>query len=77
MATPKDVHVLTLIERLFVPNMLKKKNQEQIILLGCQHQSMPWILTEPGQKQEGSVSNSEHNFLLETYFKKLKVTALS
>lgn len=25
MTRPKDVHVLTLIERLFVPNILKKK----------------------------------------------------
>lgn len=61
-----------------MPNMLKKKiekkggSQEQIILLGCQHQSMLWILTEPGEKQEGSVSNSEHSFLLESYFKKIK-----
>lgn len=28
MARPKDVHVLTLIERLFVPNILKKKKKE-------------------------------------------------
>lgn len=27
MARPKDVHVLTLIERLFVPNILKKKKE--------------------------------------------------
>lgn len=33
MARPEDVHVLTLIERLFVHNILKnKKIQEQIIL---------------------------------------------
>lgn len=76
MARPKDVHVLTLIESLFVPNILKKKKksrtnhpQKVLLLLGCQHQSMLWLLTEPGQRQEGSVGNSEHSFLLESYFK--------
>lgn len=77
MARPKDVHVLTLIERLFVPTIQKKKkkrsrtNQPQkvLFLLGCQHQTMPWILTEPGQRKEGNVSNSKHSFFSESYFK--------
>lgn len=77
MARPEDVHVLTLIERLFVHNILKnKKIQEQIILkkkklllLSCQHQSMLWLLAKSGQRQECGLSNSEHNSLLESYFR--------
>jgi len=32
MARPKDVHALTLMERLFMPNTLEKKIQEEMIL---------------------------------------------
>lgn len=70
---PKDVHVLTLIERLFVPNRLKRfKNRSSLkkilLLLGCQHQSTLWLLTKPGQRQEGSLSNSEQNLFWKVTF---------